>query len=128
METALGRLNRMETLLTMAKKGHPNSSVFLEKPEVVALFKARELLIAYNGIKKRNLFGHSKNVWFFTLSRSLANLKSFAKPHDDSTKDDLPYFNEIPAVTEPWQKIPVIETDLKEPSELGSHDNENNNK
>lgn len=64
METALGRLNRMEILLTMAKKGHPNSSVFHEKPEIVALFKAPEVLITFNGIEKRNLLGHSKMSGF----------------------------------------------------------------
>jgi len=114
MEAALGRVNRMGILLTMVNQGHPNASYFVDKPEVISLLKAHQLLLVYEGVKKRNLLGHDKNIWFDSLSRSLSKLEAFASFHNEFTKENLTYFNKIIEAMEPWKNIPVLESDLKE--------------
>lgn len=92
IEIALGRKNRMELLFKMSKQDHPKSTMFMGKPEVVALLKARQLLLTYEGVKKRNILGHDKNAWFHTLSLALVKLESFAKFHNTLTKENLKRF------------------------------------
>ena len=105
IEIALGRKNRMELLFKMSKQDHPKSTMFMGKPEVVALLKARQLLLTYEGVKKRNLLGHDKNVWFHTLSLALVKLESFAKFHNTLTKENLKRFVAILDAMKPWENI-----------------------
>jgi hypothetical protein len=107
MELALGRYKRLNILLKMVKQDHPKSAEFLKKPEVLALIQARKIMLDYDGVKKRNLLGHDRNIWFLTLSRALSKLEYFASFHDDLTKKNLPYFNKILDSMLPWKDIPL---------------------